>query len=143
MKRFIYILLFVMTSAFVSSCVNEVVEAPVYKDAGMLEVSFVYNQATAKSISLTPAFQTIEVEANLNIEGIKWNVVSDQPWCIVESDIIHEGSGIFTITVVANEGYDDREPAVVSLCAGEYKANLRVTQIGNVFIMDQIGRAHV
>lgn len=127
-----------MTSAFVSSCVNEVVEAPVYKDAGMLEVSFVYNQATAKSISLTPAFQTIEVEANLNIEGIKWNVVSDQPWCIVESDIIHEGSGTFTITVVANEGYDDREPAVVSLCAGEYKANLRVTQIGNVFIMDQV-----
>ena len=127
-----------MTSVFVSSCVNEVVEAPVYKDAGMLEVSFVYNQATAKSISLTPAFQTIEVEANLNIEGIKWNVVSDQPWCIVESDIIHEGSGIFTITVVANEGYDDREPAVVSLCAGEYKANLRVTQIGNVFIMDQV-----
>ena len=127
-----------MTSAFVWSCESEEIEAPVYKDAGMLEVSFVYNQATAKSISLTPAFQTIEVEANLNIEEIKWNVVSDQPWCIVESDIIHEGSGTFAITVVANEGYDDREPAVVSLCAGEYKANLRVTQIGNVFIMDQV-----
>ena len=138
MKRFIYILLFVITSVFISSCVNEVVDAPVYKDAGMLEVSFVYNKATAKSITLTPAFQTVEVEAHLNLEGIKWNVVSDQPWCIVDSEIIHEGSGTFTITVVANDGYDDREPAVVSLCAGEYKANLRVTQIGNVFILDQI-----
>ena len=137
MKRYIYIL-FAMVSFLGLSCQKEEIDEPVYKDAGMLEVSFVYNQATAKSIALSPAFQTIVVEANLNIDGIKWNVVSDQPWCIVESDIIHEGSGMFTITVVANEGYDDREPAVVSLCAGEYKANLRVTQVGNVFVMDQV-----
>ncbi len=130
--------MFAFTAVFALSCEKEVNEAPVKEEVGMLEVSFVFNQTTAKSISLSPAFQTIEVEANLNIEGIKWNVISDQPWCVVESDITHEGSGSFAITVFANEGYDDREPAVVSLCTGEYKANLRVTQVGNVFIMDQV-----
>lgn len=113
-------------------------DEPVYKDAGMLEVSFRYKGSPAKSIVLLPAFQTIEIETILNIEGVKWNVVSDKPWCIVDDDVIHEGSDTFEITVVANEGYVDREPAVVSLCAGEYKTDLRVGQNGNVFIMDQV-----
>ena len=137
MKRYIYILS-VLIAALVCSCEEEMQDQPVYKDAGMLEVSFLYKAATAKSIVLSPAFQTIEIEAVLNIEGIKWNVVSNQSWCIVDDDVVHEGSGTFEITVVANEGYVDREPAVVSLCAGEYKADLRVSQNGNVFIIDQV-----
>lgn len=138
MKRYTYIL-FAMLSFFVLSCENEPLdEKPVYKDAGLLEVSFVYKEPGVKSIILSPAFQTIEVEAKLNIEGVKWKVISDQPWCIVDDDVIHEGSGFFEITVVANEVFDEREPAVVSLCAGEYKADLRVRQMGNVFIMDQV-----
>ena len=63
------------------------------------------------------------------MEDVKWNVVSDQPWCEVDEDIIHEGSGTFQITVKENTGYADREAALVSLCAGEYKANLRVNQM--------------
>ena len=138
MNRHIYILLFAIAALLGWSCQQEVIDEPVYKDAGMLEVSFAYKDAAAKSIVLSPAFQTIEVEAILNFADMKWNVISNQPWCIVDDDIIHEGSGTFTITVVENEGYDDREPAVVSLCAGEYKANLRVTQVGNVFVLDQV-----
>ncbi len=137
MKRYIYIL-FAITSFLSLGCENEVMDEPSYKDAGMLEVSFVFNQAPTKSISLTPAYQTVEVEAILNLDKVKWTVVSDKPWCIVDQNIIREGSGTFEVTVAANEGYDDREPATVSLCAGRYKANLRVTQIGNVFIMDQV-----
>ncbi len=137
MKRFFYIPLAII-AALVCSCEEEIAETPVYKDAGMLEVSFQYKAATAKSIVLTPALQTIEVEAKLNMEDVKWNVVSDQPWCEVDEDIIHEGSGTFHITVKENTGYADREAAIVSLCAGEYKADLRVTQMGNIFILEQI-----
>ena len=138
MKRFFYILFSVLASFFVWSCVEEEAHAPSYKDAGTLEVSFVYNDAVAKSITLAPASQTITVSAILNYEDVKWNVVSDKPWCLVDDDVIHEGSGTFEVEVMVNEGYDDREPANVSLCAGEYKANLRVTQLGNVFKLDQI-----
>lgn len=138
MKRYIDIFLFAMISFLAYSCGNEKMDVPVYKDAGTLEVSFSYKDAAAKSIILTPAFQTVEIQAILNHEDVRWNVVSDQPWCIVDDETIHEGSGSFTVTVLSNDGYDDREPAVVSLCAGEYKANLRVTQIGNVFILDHV-----
>lgn len=127
-----------MTSFLTWSCEIEEVQSPEYEDLGTLEVSFVYDDTTVKSIRLTPASQTIEVEARLNFENIKWNVVSDQEWCVVEKDLIHEGSGTFTITVDVNKGFDEKEAAVVSLCAGDYKANLRVTQDGNVFIMDQV-----
>lgn len=137
MKRYFYILLTVV-SALAWSCREEIDDTPDYKDAGMLEVSFVYEETTAESIVLTPAFQTVEVDALLNIEGIKWKVVSNRPWCIVDDEIIHEGSGKFEITVVANDGYEDRQPATVSLCAGEYKAELSVSQSGNVFIVEQV-----
>ena len=76
MKRYFYILLTVI-SALAWSCREEIDDTPDYKDAGMLEVSFVYEETTAESIVLTPAFQTVEVDALLNIEGIKWKVVSN------------------------------------------------------------------
>ena len=137
MKRYIYILC-AMASFLLWSCENEEMHTPTYKDAGQLEVSFVYNEALAKSITLTPASQTVEVEVKLNHDDVKWNVTSDQSWCIVDDDVIHEGSGSFELTVIPNETYNDREPAEVVFHAGEYEAKLRVTQIGNIFKMDQV-----
>ena len=135
MKRYLPIL-FVMTSLIICGCEVEEMKSPDYEDLGKLEVSFVYGDATLSNIRLTPAAQTIEVEARLNFENIKWKVVSDQPWCVVEKDVMHEGNGTFTISVDVNKGVDDKE-AVISLCAGDYKAGLIVTQNADVFIMDQ------
>ena len=138
MKRYIYILL-AMTSLLHWSCEEEI-QTPTYKDAGQLEMSFVYNETLAKSITLTPISQTVEVGVKLNHDDVKWNVSVDpeHPWCIVDDDVIHEGSGTFELTVIPNDTYDDREPATVFFRAGEYEAQLRVRQVGNVFKMDQV-----
>ena len=138
MKRYSYIL-FVISALFTWGCEKEIEDnGPTYEEVGNLEVSFAFNGSATRSISLTPIAQTVELEAILNHEGVKWNVVSDSPWCIVDSEEIHEGSGTFTFTVAENDGYVDREPATLSLCAGRFKADLRVVQVGNAFILEQV-----
>ena len=137
MKR--YYILFLIAAILTLGCEKEKVDnGPTYHEVGTLEVSFVFNGSATRSISLTPMSQTIEVEAILNHDDIKWNVVSDSPWCIVDSEQIHEGSDTFTFSVAENDGYVDREPATLSLCAGRYKADLRVAQVGNAFIIEQV-----
>ena len=137
MKR--YYILFLIAAILTLGCEKEKVDnGPTYQEVGTLEVSFAFNGSATRSISLTPMSQTIEVEAILNHDDIKWNVVSDSPWCIVDSEQIHEGSDTFTFTVAENDGYVDREPATLSLCAGRYKADLRVVQVGNTFIIEQV-----
>lgn len=138
MKRYIYIL-FAFVALFTWGCEKEIEDnGPTYEEVGNLEVSFAYKGSATRSISLTPIAQTVEVEAFLNHDDIKWNVVSDSPWCIVDSEILHKGSGTFTFSVVENDGFVDRDPATLSLCAGRFKANLLVTQVGNSFILEQV-----
>ena len=142
MKRYIYYILLVVLPFFAFGCEREEAPVePVYKDVGKLDVSFTFKNSLTRSITLSPLAQTIEVDVNVNIDGIKWNVTvseQDNPWCFVDNDIIHEGSGTFTITVVENDGYDDREEVTVSFNTGEYRKDLRVKQNGNVFVMDQV-----
>ena len=138
MKRYIYILV-AATSFFMWGCGIENIDTPpTYEEVGVLDVSFVYNGTATKTIMLPSAAQTIEVEVKLNIEGVNWNVVSDQPWCVVDEEVNHQGNGSFEIAIEKNKALDDREPATVSLCAGEYKSSLTVTQDGNIFIMDNM-----
>lgn len=135
MKR---VFLFIMMISLVAACDKSIEETPQLKDAGVLDISFVYNGAQTRGLMLSPVNQLVTVHVSMNNDNVGWMVSSDSPeWCIVDEEETHTGSGTFDISVIANTEYEDRDVATVTLTAGEYKTTLLVNQHGNVFILDR------
>ena len=134
MKR---IVLSIISLAFFAACQEQIDEGPQLVDAGTLEVSFAYGgNDNVKSHTFNPSSQSIDVEVKMNVE-VGWMVSSDADWCVVNEEEVHHGNGTFSLAVKANDGFQDRDDATVTLSAGDFKTSMRVIQYGNVFLIDK------
>ena len=134
MKR---ILLFIISIALFAACEKNVTETPELKDAGVLEVSFAYNGAPVRVVEFSPAGQTAEIEVMMNNDNVKWRVTADSDWCIVDEEKSYSGTDTFSVSLMSNDGFLDRDDATITLHAGDYTTNLLVKQEASVFSVNK------
>lgn len=71
-----------------------------------------------------------EIEVNVNRDDLVWDIVSDKSWCQVLPGE-HCGPGNFSFIVNANNSFDAREEATLTLVSGEEEyASLEIAQGG-------------
>ena len=139
MKRyFIYIIMVV--AALFTGCTTEATdEIPDVTEVGDLEVTFSVNGEEVRSLDLSSVSHNIKVDVTINFDGISWNAISNKEWCYIDNEEVHRGSDSFNIVINANNGFEDRETAVITFVASNYKKSmLAVDQRGNVFVLDQV-----
>ena len=133
MKRFA----FIISLALVLAC-DEISDRPVGTDDEYLEVSFAYGGDDIHDLELSRLMQTLQIEVTMSHDEVGWKVASDKDWCVVDDAQTYRGSSVFTVSVSANEGLTDREPATITLAAGDYKTELQVRQRGRLVVVDKI-----
>ena len=105
----------VVATLFAGCTTEDVNDSPEMTDVGNIEVTFSIDGEEVRSLDLTSVSHTIVVDVTLNNEGVYWTPVSSQEWCqIVEEE--HRGSGSFTMVINANDSFEARERAEISLC---------------------------
>lgn len=78
-----------------------------------------------------------EIEVNVNRDDLVWDIVSDKSWCQVLPGE-HCGPGNFSFIVNANNSFDAREEATLTLVSGEEEyASLEIAQGGTDCLMPQ------
>ena len=108
------------------------------KELKPIEFSCTYNDAEVKSLQFNSASRSIRVGVTLNNQDIYWNMASDADWCQVVEET-HKGDGGFTLNILANGEYSDRESANITFVSGQYKClAIQVSQTGNVFIVNKL-----
>ena len=130
--------LYIISLVLFAACEEPLKETPLPKDAGTLELTFAYGgNDDIVSHTFSSSSQAIDVEVRMNTE-VGWKVSSDADWCIVDEEQKHRGNGTFSLAVMANDGFVDRDDATVTLTAGDFTKQFRVIQRGNVFIIDKV-----
>lgn len=136
MKRH-YIIASLLMAVFFSGCSEEAPENS-GESPESIEVSFVYGGQQVKSLPFNSSSRSVRVDVTLNNQNVYWNVESDAEWCKVVEEK-HRGDGSFTLSLLANDDWSDREPANITFVSGQYRgAGIQVTQTGNVFIVDKL-----
>ena len=108
------------------------------KTIGNIEVSYACDGVEVKSLPFNSSSRSVSVDVTVNNQDIYWNMESDAAWCKVV-DERHRGDGSFTLNILANDEYDDREPANLTFVSGQYRGSvLQVSQTGNVFIVNKL-----
>lgn len=108
------------------------------KELKPIEFSCTYNDAEVKSLQFNSASRSIRVGVTLNNQDIYWSMVSDADWCQVVEET-HKGDGGFTLNILANGEYSDRESANITFVSGQYKClAIQVSQTGNIFIVNKL-----
>ena len=108
------------------------------QDLKSIEVSYLYNDLAVKSLQFNSSSRSVKVDVKVNNQNVYWNMESDARWCKV-LDEKHRGDGSFTLNIIANDEYSDREPANVTFVSGQYRGfAIQVTQTGNVFIVNKL-----
>ena len=108
------------------------------KELKPIEFSCTYNDAEVKSLQFNSASRSIRVGVTVNNQDIYWNMVSDADWCQVVEET-HKGDGGFTLNILTNGEYSDRESANITFVAGQYKClAIQVSQTGNIFIVNKL-----
>lgn len=136
MKRYIYIAMF-FVAALVSGCTTDTTdtEEPTLTD---IEVIYTLNGEEVRSLPFNSSSRSVKIDVQLNNQNVYWKVESDSEWCSVVEGT-QRGDASFTVNIMANEEFVDREPATLTFVAGQYRGDeITVTQSGNVFIMSQI-----
>ena len=140
MKRyFIYIISMVVAALFVGCTTEDVTDkSPEMVEVGDIEVTFSVGGEEVRSLDLASVSHTITVDVALNNEGIYWNVASNKDWCYIDNEVVHRGTGSFTMVINENDSFDARETATITFSAGEYEEDaLTVAHNGNVFVVGQ------
>ena len=127
-------------AALFTGCTPEVVdETPEMVEVGDIAVTFSVDGEEVRSLDLSSVSHNIKVDVTLNNEGVYWNAVSNKEWCYIDNEILHRGSGSFTMVINANDSFEARETATIRFVAGEYSEKmLTVDHSGNVFVLDQV-----
>lgn len=129
--------LYILSVVLLSACQEQIDDTSQLKDEGTLEVSFAYGgNNNVKHYTFTPSGQSVDIEVKMNVE-VGWMVSSNVDWCVVDEEDVHHGNGTFKLAVKPNDGFQDRDDATVTLSSGDFKTTMRVTQYGNVFIVDK------
>ena len=103
-----------------------------------IEVNYTCNDLEVKSLQFNSSSRSVSIDVKLNNQDIYWNMESDASWCKV-IDEKHRGDGSFTLNILANDEYSDREPANITFVSGQYRGSaIQVTQTGNVFIVNKL-----
>lgn len=144
MKR--YILYSALLSlAFLTSCSKEKLLMEKEKDAlqeridaaSRIDVKYSVDGQETKSLNYDNKAQDIRVKVDINDPALIWNVESDRQWCEVVPEE-HKGPGFFTLSVKANEDFENREEATLTFVAGDYRGStITVNQDGSVFLLAQ------
>lgn len=124
-------------AALVSGCTNDTTETeePTLTD---IEVIYTLNGEEVRSLPFNSSSRSVKIDVQLNNQNVYWKVESDSDWCTVVEGT-QRGNGSFTVNIMANEEFVEREPATLTFVAGQYRGDeITVTQSGNVFIMSQI-----
>ena len=140
MKRyFIYIMSMVVAALFVGCTTEDATDkSPEMVEVGDIEVTFSVGGEEVRSLDLASVSHTITVDVALNNEGIYWNVASNKDWCYIDNEVVHRGTGSFTMVINENDSFDARETATITFSAGEYEEDaLTVAHNGNVFVVGQ------
>lgn len=92
--------------------------------------SFSDNGSLISSLTFDNNAAIKEIEVNVNRDDLVWEVVSNKSWCQVLPGE-HCGPGKFSIRIAANDSFDAREEATLTLVAGEEEyASLEIAQGG-------------
>lgn len=144
MKR--YILYSALLSlALLTSCSKEKLLMEKEKDAlqeridaaSRIDVKYSVDGQETKSLNYDNKAQDIRVKVDINDPALIWNVESDRQWCEVVPEE-HKGPGFFTLSVKANEDFENREEATLTFVAGDYRGStITVNQDGSVFLLAQ------
>lgn len=140
MKRKISI--FVLSVLAIGACQQEKLSDKQVLDsraaeAKDLKVSYAIDGSELNVLSFTSksGFKTVDV--NVNNENLVWSIESNRNWCTVRKEA-HRGPGSFTVDVVANESFDERESATLTFVAGPFNGfTLEVKQNAAGFIVSQ------
>ena len=140
MKRKISI--FVLSVLAIGACQQEKLSDKQVLDsraaeAKDLKVSYAIDGSELNVLSFTSksGFKTVDVK--VNNENLVWSVESNRNWCTVREEA-HRGPGSFTVDVVANESFDERESATLTFVAGPFRGfTLEVKQNAAGFIVSQ------
>lgn len=124
-------------AALVSGCTTDTTDTgePTLTD---IEVIYTLNGEEVRSLPFNSSSRSVKIDVQLNNQNVYWKVESDSEWCSVVEGT-QRGDASFTVNIMANEEFVDREPATLTFVAGQYRGDeITVTQSGNVFIMSQI-----
>lgn len=136
MKQYIR-LLPLLLSVFIAGCSEEQPD-DTGTEVKSIEVSYSYDGAEVKALPFNSSSRSVRVDVKVNNQDIWWNVESDASWCKV-FDEQHRGDGGFTLNILANDDYSDREPATLTFVSGQFRGyTMQVSQTGNVLIVNKL-----
>ena len=137
MKRYITVIL-LFAVGLLAGCADDKTATDTEREWVDISIAYTLNGNEVRSLPFNSSSRSVTVDVALNNENIYWTVESDAEWCSVVEET-HRGSGSFTLNIQANEEFSDREPATLTFVAGQYRGHeMKVTQSGNVFIVNQI-----
>ena len=139
--RYLRLFSIIVFATLLSACAKELSEREKLdnreKDAKQLEVRYLRNGGEVQVLAFNHNAVKARIGVEINNPNLKWKVVSNKNWCIVEEED-HLGSGSITLNLPANDGFDDRDPATLTFVAGQYRgASIQVTQTAGAFVISQ------
>lgn len=133
------ILIAFAAAAVLTACEDKLTEREKLdsRTASQLDVQYAVDGAAVQALSYDHAFSRPVVEVNVNNDGLRWDLESDSDWCkVVPGE--HRGSGNVMLEIEANESFEDRDPAILTFKAGDFRGfRIQVDQSAAAFIFSQ------
>jgi len=141
MKRYIPYIMVLVAGVFACSCTDKISPEEDLqqrqKEQVSLSVSFAVDGSDVTSLAFSHSAMRREIEVTVNNDNLYWNLESNRTWCTVVPGE-HKGSGTIVLDISANEGFEPRDEATLTLVAGEYRGStIKVNQSATAFIIGQ------